>query len=192
MDETYGHGKEAVPLTARKEIDDLLAALAPEQLVAPQRAPEADAHFLCMATDELRRLFTLQNILGGKCKELAVNNMKMAREAQQRLLSAEGVQGIIEEMRTPGSPALEALATMRRAHGEMERASLLFRAVSTLCRLEVARQHPDVQEKNVYLYNDWSLCWKEDTNDGRGVITRVTIRGTQSGPDEVPPHNLLH
>lgn len=182
-------------LTVRAEIDWRLAALTQEQLIAPQKTRDPDAHFACTANDEVKRLFTLRNQLRDECKKASLDAIRLGEAAQRRLQSREGLLEIVKEMRTPGSPALEALATMRRTQCELQQLLGILTIVTDILRYETLRQHSDLADKSgVFIYSDWSLCWKEDPDDDRGIITEVLIRNVQAGSDddEIPPPNRLH
>ena len=183
---------KALP-TVRTEIQQRLAALTPEQFVAPQRAHEPDAHVACIATDEIKRLYTLHSQLREKCTELSLSAIQMGEAAQRRLLSEEGVREVIREMRTPDGPALRAVEEMRRTHRELQQVFGLLEIVNDTLHLEILRQHADLFDKSVvYICSDWAICWKEISDDEKDSLTRVLMRGIRSGPDEVPPHSRLH
>lgn len=181
------------PLTVRAEIDQMLAALTPEQLVAPQMAREPDAHFVCIANDEIKRLYTLRNQLNDECRKLSLDAIRMGEAAKRRVLSGEGILEVLNEMRTPGSPALKELENMRRAHSELKQTFGILKIVTEALRLETFRQHDDLAEKSeVLVYSDWSICWKEGSSDDSGVIAKVLIRGAPDEPGQTPPKRLLH
>lgn len=148
-----------------EEIQERLSALTPEKFSAPPTEREPDAHFVCIATDRIKRLQTLREALVNQCKTLALTGLNASKRAKSRFFSV-GPAAIVKEMETPGSQTFQLLETMKRTSYELQQADSFFEIVDRIFWLEVRRMHPDLSEHaNICIYADWSLCWKEKAED---------------------------
>lgn len=162
----------AAPLTVREEIDRRLAAIKPEDFIAPDIAPEPNAHFVCTATDEIRRLFTLRNLLAGEGRDLATKTMT-------------DVDALTPQNLRQAAEALE------ESNNELSQLVEMVEMINRMCWLEVKRQHPILRSKSsIAVYSDWSLCWNEDVDRNRNVIARVIVSRAPAEPEEEAPQPI--
>lgn len=175
-------GEAVAPLTVRAEIDKRLAELVPERFIASPMKRTSDTHFVCMATDEIKRLHTLRELMANKREALVKRNLEIARDAKERIFSIGRSEGN-NELKTPGSPLFVANETMSHLDGELRRTNSLGELVDVLLWLEVRRQHADLETKPVCICDDWSLCSVDENASKPAVITRVIIK------DDTPPAN---
>lgn len=149
------------------EICARLAAITPEQFVVPEVARSKDATFVCTATDDIKRLFTLRNQLVDEMEELAKSGMEAALEALGDLGSRNPLI-VAKELTTPGSRTWELQAGMRTRSGAMRQKDHLCEIVDEILWLEIRRQHPDLQDKPaVAIFSDWGLYWLKEIPDDR-------------------------
>ena len=159
---------------ALAEIMTRLAAVQPEQFVTPPIAREEGVHFVAIASDETKRLFTLRVMLGDECASIRKEGKDLAMKSAVAL--AEKLGGGItyrDIMRNPHRLLEKADQNMRKAMeettAELERIEERLDMVEGLGKIvnglfwrEVKLQHPDLANKpTIAIYSDWSLCWKE-------------------------------
>lgn len=191
MDETYGNGKEVPPLTVRAEIDNRLKELEPEQFIASPVKRTSDMHFICMATEEIKRLHTLREQLATKHEALTQKNLETNRDAKEHILSMErGAAN--EELKTAGSFLFVANETTTNLERELWRTDSLWSLVDINLWFEVRRQHADLETKPVCICNDWSLCWVDENATKPVVITQVTMHGNDSAVSVRNPKRTVH
>jgi hypothetical protein len=136
------NGNGAAPvLSVVDDIRQRLEAIREEDFIAPSKEREAGAHFVCEASDSVKRLYTLRALLNREAMDVARVGANIAMTLM---------------FETPGSP--EAASSIEKARSQ--RVALFW--------LEVRRQHADLQSNTVVcVYCDWSLCWEEaDESDG--------------------------
>lgn len=159
---------------ALTEIMTRLAAIQPEQYIAPAVAREENAHFVVAANDETKRLFTLRDILAEECLSIRKEGKDLAMKSAIAL--AEKLGGKItyrDIMRDPSfllekadrnmrKEMEETTAELERIENRLEMVAGLGKIVNGLFWREVKLQHPDLANKpTISIYSDWSLCWKE-------------------------------
>lgn len=161
------NGNESIsaPLGVLAEIASLLAAITPEQFIAPPLERKESEHVVATATDDIKRLYTLRDRLDDKCRELAKSGKQVSEDAMERIFKL-GHRKAIEEMETPGSPLFEANVKNEQILAELQRTNNLHKIVDGIFWLEVRRQHPDIESKPVAgIRSDWSLTWAENDDD---------------------------
>lgn len=181
---TKGNGSESTSLGVLTEITALLAAITPEQFTAPPAGQEDGDHVVAMATDDVKRLFTLRDRLIGKCNEFT----KITRPLSEGLMMGIFINGQHKasvELNTPGSPMYEAEAKLKRALVELQSVNSFLQIVDGIFWLEVRRQHPDLEDKGtIGIRSDWSLVWMDEENeedDTRGISIEIVGSGTLAG-----------
>jgi hypothetical protein len=168
---------------ALTEIMTRLAAIQPEQFVAPPLTRSANAHFVATASDETKRLFTLRVILGDECASIRKEGKDIA--VKSAIALAEKLGGGItyrDLMRDPTFLLQKAdrdmEKVMKETAAELERIEDRFGMTEDLGKIvngifwrEVRLQHPDLTNKpTIGIYSDWSLCWKEEMSASEMLI----------------------
>lgn len=175
---TTGNGSAGASLGVLAEITGLLAAITPEQFTAPPVEQKDGDHIVAVATDDVKRLFTLRDRLIGKCNEF----MKITRPLSEDLMMGILINGQHKanvELNTPGSPMYEAEAKLKRALVELQSANSFLQIVDGIFWLEVRRQHPDLEDKSVVgIRHDWSLLWREEESGTSGISIKLVAGGS--------------
>jgi hypothetical protein len=149
------NGNGAAPvLSVVDDIRQRLEAIREEDFIAPSKEREAGAHFVCEASDSVKRLYTLRALLNREAMDVARVGANIAMTLM---------------FETPGSP--EAASSIEKARSQrvaLDQANTFGEIVDRIFWLEVRRQHADLQSNTVVcVYCDWSLCWEEaDESDG--------------------------
>jgi len=189
-------------LTVREEVDRSLAALTPEKFILPLVKRNEKMHFACMATDEIKRLFTLCEQLANKYAALQQKARELARDAKERIIKLGSRDECNREIKTPGSQLSVIDETMKNIEREQCRTDLLGRFINTNLYLEIISQHTDLENKtDLHICDDWSLCWEDGSVDPPApVITRLVFRAVPTGNtdesggrgEQIPKKHTLH
>lgn len=168
------------------EIETRLAAIKPEQIIAPTDKREEDTHFVIMANDAIKRLFTLRNIIVNECNAIRGKGKALAKERAtaiaERIGSGKTYLDILENPDILfGADASiqkameETMAELELIKNQFEMEENLADIVDAIFWREARLQHPDLVGKDtIGIYCDWSLCWQEDSaDDSRRVQVRV-------------------
>lgn len=174
MDDSYTK-ESAAALPLRQEIDRRMSAIMPERFITPTIQRDEKMHFACMATDEIKRLHTLCEMLVNERYAIEQKKREVGRDAKERFLSI-GRDKSNEEIKNPGSPLFVSRELTKRLEDKLRRNDSLGRLVVMNLLLEIGSLHADLVNKQVFLCDDWSICWTNDGTDNVGVITRVLIR----------------
>lgn len=159
-----GNGGTAPQEGVLEEITRRLAAITPEQFITPELTREPDAHFVCMATDSIKRLFTLRSILVEEHNALLEERARVSKDALKRVMTV-GLCKTNEALAIGGSPESVARDTLDRLTDESRRKKLLHKIIDNMCWYEVGNQHRDLRKNDACVFSDWSLCWKETDTD---------------------------
>lgn len=184
-------GKKGIRLTAREEMDRRLAELSPERYIASPVKRTSEMHFVCEATDEIKRLHTLREMMATKREALVAKNLEVARDAKERILSMDR-DAANKEVQTPGSPLFIANETMKNLESQLWRTDSVGKIADTLLWLEIRSQHADLWAKPVLVCSDWSICWLDEDATKPIVITQVTARGNDSASSVRKPKRTVH
>lgn len=187
-----GNESAAIRFGVLKEILTRLEELTPDQYVAPEIAPEPDAHFVVAAPEDLKRLHTLRAMLMNEYEEIGMHAVKLMQEVR-RYIETKGAAALEEESKMPNSRFSKLKAGVKRIYQKQRLKNHLVKIVNEMFWLEVKRQHADLQGMvDVCIYADWSLCWKESKGeipcgligviaighgDLEGVLERIQTRG---------------
>lgn len=182
---TKGNGSAGASLGVLVEIMGLLAAITPEEFIAPPTGQEDGDHVVAVATDAVKRLYVLGGRLTDKCNELIKSSRPLSEGIMKDIL-ANGPRKAHVELNTPGSPMYEAEAKLKRALAELQSADSLRQIVESILWIEVRRQHPDLENKgSVGIRSDWSLVWTEEKDDTDGISIKVVSSGNLAGLAEM-------
>src|SRR3989344_9164143 len=96
----------AASLTALEEINLRLAAIVPEQFVTPSLERDRDAHVACIATEQIKRIFTLRIILTDEIDALKRVWNEAFSEGLKIIFSngPNRIFDVTKELKTAGSP----------------------------------------------------------------------------------------
>ncbi|MDP1689921.1 MAG: hypothetical protein Q8L52_01830 [bacterium] len=155
----------AAPLRVLAEITELLAAITPEQFVAPTNMPrEEDMHAVATATDDIKRLCALRDSLITKHNTLSNELNQLVKSLLMAAL--DDPLKTIEELGVPNSPSMQGKAQVEQLDAERTEIFALIKIVVKILWLEVRRQHPDLASNSrVCICDDWSLCWEENKSE---------------------------
>ena len=154
----------AASLTALEEINLRLAAIVPEQFVTPSLERDRDAHVACIATEQIKRIFTLRIILTDEIDALKRVWNEAFSEGLKIIFSngPDRVFNVTKEMKTVGSPLQVADEKIMRLANNIVQKRSFAKIVDELFWTEVRRQHEDLQEHyRLCICKDWSLCWRD-------------------------------
>ncbi len=188
MTQNNGNGSTA-PIGVHEEISQRLAVITPEQFVAPDLTRGENDHIVAIATDGIKRLFTLRTLLADELDEIAANGRKMAMQNLLTLLKVsteEEIGRVSKELQTPGSPLSEQHEAVKRNSNDLELKTSLVELVDKMCWLEVRRQHPELTARpTVGVYSDWNLGWREERDEEEDIedvfrILRISGHGSAS------------
>ena len=178
---TKGNGSSGASLGVLAEIAVLLAAITPEQFIAPPAEQEDGDHVVAVANDDVKRLYVLRDRMVDKCNELTKSARPLAEGLMKDIFMA-GPRKARVDLTTPDSPMYEAEAKLKIVLAELQSADSLRKIVEDIFWLEVRRQHPDLKDKNtVGIRSDWSLVWMEEEDDTRGISIEIVGSGTLAG-----------
>ncbi len=142
-----GTGSATAPIAVLAEILARLAAITPEQIVPPPQDREEGCHVVVTANDDLKRLFTLRNLLADEHNELV---------ARYRAMDEAGSKDRGEFERLE-----EQIVAMK----------ILHQIVDQIFWLDARRQHPSFANKRgLGITHDWSLCWRDDVAEEDAVV----------------------
>lgn len=185
------NGGGATRPNVRAEIDRMLAELSPEHYIASPVKRTSEMHFMCEATDEIKRLHTLREMMATKREALDAKNKEVGRDAKERILSMPRAAAN-EEVKTPGSPLFIANETTKNLEAQLWRTDSIGKIADTLLWLEIRSQHADLWEKPVLVCSDWSICWLDEDATKPVVVTQVTVHGNDSTGTGRQPKRTVH
>lgn len=177
-----GNGSTGAPVGVLADLIARLGAITPEQYIAPEpdAKPDKDAIVAAIATDDIKRLFTLQCILVGQIKELKLGVSEAAQACLKETLK-KGPFKTMEEIETPGTTLFEENAKMEAFQAEIDDLRELIELVKRMLFLDIKHQHPDLASAHsVGINNDWTLSWKDtsDDDDGDTHVRILAIGGS--------------
>lgn len=193
MDDAYCG--EAAELSLREEINRRMAALSPERLITPKVKRDKEMHFLRMATDEIKRLHTLCDMLDTEHDAIEQKKREVGRDAKERFLQI-GPDESNKEFETPGTPLFAAHELIKTLDEKLRRNDSLGRQAIMNLLLEIRHPHKELDGKQIFVCDDWSLCSIDEDLVTPAVITRVVFRAIPvsetNEPSVVPPKKYLH
>lgn len=163
-----GNGSTSAPIGVLEELVTRLAAITPDEYVVPFVKPGKDDFVVAVATDDIKKLFSLQCILANQREELTMSIARIAEECLRDVFQ-KGPDVADKELQTPGNPLFEANARMDNIKTESDDLRRLIEIARKMMWLEIARQHPDLASHPINgIRSDWTLCWTErgDADDG--------------------------
>lgn len=176
-------GNTKAPLGVLEEIEQRLAAITPEQFVTPPDAAGADVHAVCMATDRIKRMFTLRSLLADECDEINDGIRSLAEETVAAMVAKNphlNFQGSAPD----DDPIFKAGETkFLQLRSEREEKASLGVLVDKILWIDVRRQHPDLKDKSaIGVYGDWSIGWREEDGgtNAFGLGNRLVLRALQN------------
>lgn len=145
------------------EISARLAASTPEQFIVPDVARPKEASFVCMASDDIKRLFTLRSNLVNEMDNLIKSDLRASLDALTEISTRNLHDEMVDGLKTLGSRALELKKELFGRRCAMQRIDRLCEIVDSVMWLEIRRQHPDLLDRpTIGIFSDWSLCWFSD------------------------------
>jgi len=164
------------PIGVLQEVQDQLAALTPDQYIAPTERQEDDAVFVMTAPDSLKRLYTLFRILTLKCEKLVQKGEKKSIELLEYVYNKDAV-ALITEDADPSSRLSGMKKSLEAVHLELSRTDSLHDILKGIFWLEARRLSPDLRDKSsIGLYEGWALCWRKMPSKGslsQSIILRI-------------------
>lgn len=172
-----GNGSTSAPLGVLAEITALLAAITPEQFVAPSMGCEEGDHVVATATDDIKRLFTLRSRLIDELRGLKKSVTQVSNIAMEEILT-KGTLRAEKDLETPGTSLFEAKAKTEKIAAELQRVDNLREIIDAVFWREVRNQHSDLVNKSIGIRSDWSLTWAEKDDDDASDGIRVNLVGS--------------
>lgn len=180
---------EAPSLGVLAEITARLAAITPEQFIVPEFARSGDAVFVCMASDDIKRIFTLRSTLTDEMDQLVQDGLTASLDALLEV-SARNLHEIFKEMQTPGSRTLDMTQKMLNRRCAMQKQKRLCEIVDNLLWLEIRRQHADLKDRSqVGIFSDWGLYWLKDEPYEK-ILNMAARINSPFSPGRQPGQNL--
>lgn len=172
------------PTGVLQEISARLAAITPEQFIAPGEKREEGATFVVFANDEVRRLFTLRTQLANEYEAAEAKMKSLAKESLQTLsdaVASKGPRGFKEEALDPTSLFWANKTEIERMSNELRRLGSFAEIVDKMFWFDVRSQHPDIADSPwVGIASDWSLWRKEDSKSRVGARMEIISTGDLS------------
>lgn len=173
------------PLGVLEEICGRLASLTPEQFLLPELKREESMHFVCYATDEIKRLHTLRFILANEETVIQKEGWSTATEALRDARS-KSAKEVLKELRTPGSSIFKMRARMKKLSNEMLMKIKTVEIVVDIFWAEVRRQPGLENSSRVCICSDWSLCWREEDAESLGLdLILETMLASMAGRRDI-------
>jgi hypothetical protein len=146
-----------------EEIEQRLAALTPEQFVTPPQ-DETGAHFVCPATDRIKRLFTLRSHLANECLAIGISMRNVAKETVAAI-AAKNPSSVLQELTADNDLYKAGETKFQQLNLELKEKFSLAVLINKTLWPEVRRQHPDLKDKSLIgVYGDWSIGWREESD----------------------------
>lgn len=156
-----GNDCSGVPFVVLGEIMTRLAELMPDQYIAPKVARESGAHLVAIASEDIKRLYTLRAMLANEYDKISRHEIKLIHEAAEYARTKDAT-AIKEESKMPSSRFSKLKAGVERVDRKRRMKRELAGVIDTMFFLEVQSRYPDLQGPvGICLYADRSLCWKE-------------------------------
>ena len=153
-----------------KKIIELFSAITPEQFPITTTKPGKDDHVAGVASEDIKKLVTLRGHLLKEIREIALRG-RQAAETALREARGKDPRQVVEEVETPGTAAFAAKEEMLKLRAEIMQAENQMTAVGALLQLELGRQFPELLQKPVHIYGDWSLCWRDPQNEMPNIVS---------------------
>lgn len=127
---------DKIQLKSFEQVAERLAAITPEQFVAPKQDREKNATFVCVATDQIKRLYTLRALLNKQVHELTEKGLAILEEADA-----------------------QSHKTLDQLNLQARQITALLDVVEAVLWFEIRDQSPDLMRQQVVsISSDWSLC----------------------------------
>jgi len=122
-----------------------LAAITPDQFIAPEAELRKSDRRVAVASDDIKKLFTLASLLAKETEEFG--------DELHRMMKATPPKG-------RATLVSEGLKKLKAMHGQV---AVLSKILSKVLWLEVRRQHPDLSAAfDPGIRKDWSLVVSND------------------------------
>jgi hypothetical protein len=187
---TQGNGGSQRQVLA--EIEQRLAAIAPERYIAPHAKKEEGAHPVCFANDHLKALYTLMVLLWKQTQELSAQGMGMAADFMKETAKMNPAE-IAEAFGNPNSVLMQKRERVEECGGRVSESKNFAQIVLDIFWLEVRRQHRDLLTKReLAIYSDWSLCWKTPENGEDSIVRVIAMKSPEDVTSMFQPGDKLH
>lgn len=190
-----GNGSATVPFVVLNEIMARLKELTPDQYIAPEVARESDTCLAAMASEDIKRLYTLRVTLMDESEKIKMRAVQLSREAA-KYIETKSPAALDVELKMPNSRLSKLKAGIERVKQKLLLKNMLAKVVDGMFWLEVITQHPDLQGKtSVGIYKDWSLCWREGAEKvPHGIIGIIAVHSVDVSEilGEGGPRGHLH
>ena len=169
-----GNSSTATTVEVLAELTTRLAAITLEQFIAPEYTCKKKDHIVVIASDTLKRLYTLRKMLVHEAETLSKIGIGLAAKCMDEL-SKKSKDAIRKELATPESPLLQNQAEMEKLAGQVEALKSLANVVNEIFWLDARRQNPELTTKHhIGISKDWGLFWCEDEdNDDFGIRIKI-------------------
>ncbi len=181
-----GNGGPAAPLSVLAEINARLAAITPEQIIAPDTVREETTPVVAMATDEIKRLYTLRALLTNEYNEVVMDGREKAAQFVQDALRFFAEGNPDGDAQTLDNLLAEQLSVMEKMIAGQKRNDIVFKTVERLLWTEIRCQDPALTDAPIVaIHNDWSICRRDDDGDdgAEGTLRILRLSGSGSTDD---------
>lgn len=156
--------KTSAPLGVMADIAARLRDITPANFTSPREPVGKGDHPVAAANDEIKRLFTLRNLLQDEGREILALLKETAAAGEDYINNAKaaGTLDLTKEEATPDSVLSKLNEQAGQLGAQLRDIVNLSKLIDAIMWREIKHQHPDLANNpSVGIRSDWSLVWTE-------------------------------